>query len=491
MPDTIETPRLFPIAFGNEAERDMKVRVGKEVLESKRIIGTILDGSVPNEYIGHGEFLNNAFRLYNAGNSTGLIEVATPECSTPVQLRRYIRAGDHLLHLILSQYAVKMSLKGASTKVRAQNRVIDDHNHTRGCHDNFGYKPSEFVRDQYSNLPGSVLRYLGTRHFISGAGLNSPVDGLRYAQKIDGLTEVKGYGYKNTMYRIDQGFGSPRIEIRCNDINISDWATKMRIGSTAIMLALAQTPLADQLFNGDSEDDDRVIAQAQDANGLNLTADGTIKPSAADYASVDYQQLLFELALNELSRFTDVPDEYLDYALQGYEYCEDFRKVLGGNATIELLADRADWAAKFHATLRKIQKDSERGADRHIHDKTSRDQDLLYDITLLHAEGGKIVSARQGLGYRLRETGHMGDFVSQDEIESALNQAPQTTRARLRAHVLSRYVIQKCDWHYVEAMVEGIKHRIELSDVTQTEFTDYDLDLLMGAELKKSVSAAA
>ncbi|GAC1386547.1 MAG: Pup--protein ligase [Candidatus Saccharimonadales bacterium] len=475
-------PRIFPVAFGYEEETGMQDSLTGKMQEPGYFV-TNFESFIPEDIRGSGEFLANGFRVYPEGASNGektTLERATPECSTPRQLALYTRASELLLVGMTIRFLTEQSqATGDILEARIQRRVVDGHGSRKGAHDNFGMLKSSVENLLANRLAPSFTYHLATRSFVTGAG-HVRHNALQYAQKINGLIEVDGYGFQGGMYRITEAEGTPRIEVRCNDVNISDWATHIRIGSAAMVLALNQTPLARQL-NDHVPDIDR-LEDAKRMNFIKLRNDGTITPTAAQVEAVDFQQRVAELLLNKLAAHVDyVPDEYVQLAHKLYIYCEDYRQVLAGNQTISLLAKRADWATKLLHVLNGIERDQQAGLSRTLNDKKSQASDMRYDNIQIKAAAGKLLKINFGTAYKLRNKNFFEDILPENEINEALATAPTTTRAHIRGKLVRKYHILSCDWNRATVASPGDSdHGIEVifEDVTQTSLTPFTQTVL-------------
>lgn len=192
--------------------------------------------------------------------------------------------------------------------------------------------------------------------------------------------EVK-YAHKNSMYRFSQDEGTTRIEIRCNDVNISPWAVQVRLGSMAITLAIAQTSLAARLHKFTEQLEGPVAGMPQRFNTIMFNQDGVLQSSQALIQAVDFQTRQAELFLSGdmVSVAPEPPKELMDIASELYDYCEDMRKVIAGKAPFTILRDRTDWAAKYHLIMRRAARERKAGEVRALSDKTAVLDDLAYD----------------------------------------------------------------------------------------------------------------
>ena len=428
--ETVESP--LPIVMGNEEETGMTLRTG-EFIDEPYDLADCLPIYIPQAMIGrHDEFLTNGFRIYIGGSESSdkptNIERSTPECILPVDLNKYIRVGEYIMDSIVEKYVIENS-DNEETSIRLQRRVVDSYGNRKGCHYNFG------------------------------------------------LVSINGYGYMGTIGRIVSDIDSIRLEIRCNDINISDWATQIRLGSMGLVLALDEIGELDQLddyvgFMGETE----YLENTKELNRLRLNNNGELKVSSGQMDALDYQQRVAEIALKSLGIYIDVPLNYHKIAQEIYEYCDDFRKVLSGSDDISLLADRSDWAAKLNLIKLGIEFDRDFGIKRDFLDIKSQAADLKYDYKEVTALNGKIKSKKEGTGYKMRDRGLFRFNIPEKNIQSAKILPPKNTRAVLRSMLISNQNISSCDWKSISfksRLGQKSPHKIVLAP-RDIEFTSED-----------------
>jgi hypothetical protein len=490
--------QVFPLAYGNEEETGLIDNSSGEMSEPYDFVSkftSLLGELSPHGFVsstGRVMHLQNAGKIYVGGtidrsNAETNLERTTPECSSINQLITYMRSNDEFLYDMVRLYLNQTSGYTADTvKARIQKRVVDNARSRKGEHDSIGVYGPEF--NNQTTAPESVLAYLACRSFVTGAGHVPSADGLRYAQKIDGLSKVRYHGYQGSLYRIaTPGFGdnpgTRRFEVRCSDANISEWAIRMRIGGLAIAWALSRTPLHEELLGIDHA---VVIDQAKSMNRLLLKPDGTIKGRRPIHKAIDQQAVMAETFMSKMDLYAaDVPDELLAVASEIYRFCDDMKKVIDGKDTIAVLADRADWAAKFFSIQRGMRRDEQYGQRRSLNDIKSRAADMLYDAVLLESENGDVVASRFGTGYRLRDAGiFRGKTTSKYAARAAMTVAPQETRARLRSDLLRNFVVTHCDWETVTVAGVNGSITIKMPDVKQTEFSEKDQDILIESAVR-------
>jgi hypothetical protein len=446
----------FPLVIGNEEETGMMVHQDgywDEPYDMVRSLGRY----IPVEVTGsHSEFLINGFRLYPGRSGETEIptnlERATPESVTPPELVVEINAGEVLLRKVVDNYAIEASADEGDVTVRVQRRTVDSFGNRKACHDNFAQPLISKNSGNlviFDTLHPVMKTYLGTRMLINGAGNVSEYGGVDYAQKINGLAKIVGYGFFGSMVRMTPNAEGYRFEVRNNDINISDWATNTRIAGTGNLMALmetGQTGTLEKYADTTSNERDFIDSMIM-LNCMELDDDGNLSITHDQRRAIDYQQHASELVLKKLGLYVDdIPASYYHAAQEIYDFCDDFVAVTSGREDIVLLADRADWAAKLVAMRASVERDRKFGIPRAYDDYTSAAIDEKYDWFEVHAINGKIVSSKDGLGYKLRNRGAFRDTVSTEDVARAYKSPPQNTRAKIRGELLSSHYVEPCDW---------------------------------------------
>lgn len=479
-------PHPYPLAMGIETENGLTFDIyGRdnpcEIDDFRNhFYSTVVNDE--DEFIAWHGFLRNGMRFYPGGtgesNSHGDSaranpEIVSPECLTPSQLVVHQLATELYFERVLEKFIINHAegpLPEIITGARLQRRVVDSWRNSKGMHDNFDF--SNFPRvdslQELDILSGILTAHLLTRPFISGAGYVYPGIGYSFAQKNTTLQEIHGRANLSTMANIRDG---NRLEIRCGDVNISPWATWMRVGASALILAMASTPIYKKRFP-------KIIESVGGVNHKNICDVGT-EYSLFDHMhetnAVDVQERLATLALDELQIYSDLPEEYRVLAREWLSYVDDYRRVLKGEATYHELMDRSDWARKLARIDRGIEKDRSRGNNRDHGDMASAAQDLHYDAVRYDVERDGSSTARLGYGYRLRSLDRF-EVATEHEVEKATTQPPDT-RARLRSemlgHVNSSYLgLTMVSWKSFVFSKRGQPYPADInlpSDPTATE----------------------
>ncbi|MBP9853102.1 MAG: proteasome accessory factor [Patescibacteria group bacterium] len=460
---------FFPITLGNEEETMLQSGcIGEAMGDPNRFVSSF-ERYIPDglRHVPRGatqKFLQNGAKIYDGGalGSSGLsvnLERATPECVTPYQAATYIEANEVLVTKMLIAYVENRAKFGPPEQVRLQRRVIDSFGNSRGCHDNFGisYDPEapsykeEVAKDALLNL------FLATRSFMTGAGYVSD-NGYRFAQKTTTLEYINAYGYLSSAYRnADEESTGHRFEIRCNDIAISPWATQIRLGTSALFLALSETPVADALLQrvGPATEKSKQLRNYKKYDKVSVDDDGQLSMSKDVLRAVDVQRKILDAIYFELPKYVDIPEEYTRITEEAMWYCDDFGKVLHGHDTWGSLADRSDVAAKFHYIARAIARSREYGISRIPSDIFSQADDLRYDYKGIATDRDGKAHVTEGVGYRLRNKGAFRLPVKKADVEKAFFHPPQETRAADRGRMIRQGTVDEADWNKVRSSNDG------------------------------------
>ncbi len=388
-------------------------------------------------------------------------EVAKPECENPFELVTYSIAMDDVYQDVMLEYAKRLSIAAGQDVMLFIHRRVADGNeagkrNTWACHDNASI-PESLGDSLYADMrtqndfgftgPGAsvLLNHLFHRSFISGAGLVT-ANGLRYAQKIDDVEYFNGYAYKSSHFRFNKDHGS-RLEIRSGDRNVNNAAHVMRVGGVAIVAALIQTPLVQEL--------DRKISITNPSNGkyfngLNLTPEGTITQSDLLTAAVDSERRLMDYAIERLPSYMDVPAAYLAIAGMRHQFCQDFLQVMNGQATIELLADRSDWARKMGLVIEYAKAEPKNS----MTDSKARAIDRGYDLTRIGARG-EAVGARHGAGVTARMDTTLPCTPDAESVDWAKTHPPNTRAEQRSRHYRKVIGIKKGSWEGMIVVESG------------------------------------
>jgi proteasome accessory factor A len=187
-----------------------------------------------------GLFLSNGSRLYlDAGNHP---ELSTPECPDPWEVVRYTLAGENILSSLLVKLREADDCNNAA--LFKCNVDYSGAGSTWGCHESYLHRISP---DQ---IAAEIIPHLVSRVVFSGAGGFAPLSsGLEFtlSPRVDHLeheisgssTESRGIFHTKNESLCRRGYH--RLHILCGESLCSQLAQFLKIGTTAIVVALIES----------------------------------------------------------------------------------------------------------------------------------------------------------------------------------------------------------------------------------------------------------
>lgn len=369
-------------------------------------------------------FLVNGARLYlDVGSHP---EYATPECDSVRELVACDKAGERILQDLAVGAEERLEEEGIRGTVYLFKNNTDSAGNSYGCHENYLTKRSEEL-DHYSEV---LIPFLISRQIYAGAGKilqTSRGAVFTISQRAEHIWE--GVSSATTRSRpIINTRDEPhadaeqyrRLHVIVGDSNMSEAATFLKVGATGLLLRMLEEPnvvLRDMTLENpirairEISHDPTCRQRVRLANGREVTA-------------LDIQSEYLERALRFAETRGLSPEE--KEALDAWEHAI---------TTIEadpLGLDRTcDWVIKY--TL------IERYRERHgfsLSDPRLALLDLQYHD----------ICPDRGVFNRLQRAGAVDRICTDDEIEHAVHEAPQSTRARLRSEFIRAAKAAKRDY---------------------------------------------
>ena len=349
-------------------------------------------------------------------------EYSTPECSDPVQVVVYDKAGERILARSM-QAARNLLPEGQEILVHKNNS--DGKGNSYGCHENYLVDRSvPFVQ-----LVRNLIPWFVTRQVFCGAGKVGSENGAEPAefqitQRADFFEEE--VGLETTLKRPivntrDEPHADPqryrRLHVIVGDANLCEVATLLKVGTTAIVLALIEDGFVDK--------------------DLSLAA-----PVPAMRAVSHDLTLRRPIAMADGSRLTalEVQWEFLRLARKYADECG--LDACGGDEIGKMVLER--WEQTLGALEHDI--DSLDGVldwvTKHRLIRAYRERDGLAwgsaKLALLDLQYHDVRPERS-LYERLVASGKVERIVNESTVITAMHAPPPTTRAYFRGTVLSRW----------------------------------------------------
>jgi proteasome accessory factor A len=359
-------------------------------------------------------------------------EYSTPECATVKEALLYDKAGEAVLTLSMAR-SQKLLPPGEEIVVYKNNS--DGKNNSYGCHENYLVsRTTPFV--QFVDF---LIPHLVTRQIFCGAGkigiegLNRENNGkpiFQISQRADFFEEP--VGLETTIRRPilntrDEPHSDKsqyrRLHIITGDANLSEVATLLKIGTTAIVLQLIE---AGALTHLDLE----MESPVQDIQGISrdITLGYKLKlKNGRLLTALEMQWLYFEAAQKYHSQYglDAIGEEEL-----AADILHRWEHVLTSlEADVYLLAKQLDWVAKLQIVTAFC--------ERH---QTDLSDPNVAAIDLQYHDLRPAKSIFQRL--------NMDTLLSPSDVENAISNPPETTRAYFRGECLKRYPgeIKSVNW---------------------------------------------
>lgn len=356
--------------------------------------------------------LENGARLYNDHAHP---EYCTPECRDPDELVRQDRAGERIL-----REAGRRLAGERGQEVRLYKNNTDFAGHSYGCHENY-LLPRALP---WEKLVRGVEAFLVTRQIFAGAGKFAVEEedrlvgpGFQISQRADFFSQRQGV---DTMQRRplintrDEPHADARryrrFHVILGDANLSPFATRLKVGTTALVLAaLVADPEGPWPVLADPLRGLRAISRDPEFRWEVRMSDGRVLTAVA-------VQRAYARAVARLLEWAEPWERSVLEDWDGVltDLGEDWSRA----------RDRVDWVAK-HELIRRFQA-AEGVAD---------DAPWLRSLDLEYHR----LDDEAGLYYGLEAAGAMRGVPEEAGVERARREPPASTRACVRGLCVQRF----------------------------------------------------
>jgi Pup amidohydrolase len=359
--------------------------------------------------------LSNGARFYNDHAHP---EYSTPECTTLHEIVAQDKAGERILAECARRRNEKLE---AGQEVRLYKNNTDFFGHSYGCHDNYLMR-----RDiPWDRIVAGVLPFLITRQIFAGAGkmgieaesaagqpgvyqISQRADFFSVLVSIDTMNRRPIVNTRDEPHADASRYR--RFHVILGDSNMSEWATAMKIGTTALVLHLIERGEAPQLEIAQPVDANKSISRDQTYDWIIELKDGR------KISAIDVQRIYLKAAAR------------IEHELAGEDrqwILREWENVLNDlERDVALTRDRVDWMAKKFL-LNAL----------HEEEKLSWSDPWLQSIDLEYHN----VDLERGLFYELVRQGSVRRVVSEDEIKMSIFSPPETTRAFFRGRSVAKF----------------------------------------------------
>jgi Pup amidohydrolase len=383
--------------------------------------GFAREGSLPPEVETHlvNAVLTNGARYYVDHAHP---ELSTPECADPLELVLYDKAGEEVLRR--SMIAARRLLPEGQSIVVYKNNS-DGKGNSYGTHENY-------LMDRavpFARIAQLITSHFVTRQLFAGAGKvgsEAPPSGREIFFQLSQRAEFfeEEVGLETTLKRPivntrDEPHADPqryrRFHVIVGDANLADVATFLKVGTTALLLALIED---DAFGSVDLTLANPVKAIRQVSYDLSLKEPLDMADGRRTATAIDIQWELFGLARKyaEDNGLQCLGDEAV-----GREVLRRWEEVLQGLETDPAtVARQVDWAAKLQLL--------EAFRERHSLDW---DDQRLAAVDLQYHD----LRPERSLFARL-DTDRL---VTREQALAAVTEPPRRTRAYFRGQCLRRW----------------------------------------------------
>jgi proteasome accessory factor PafA2 len=346
-------------------------------------------------------------------------EYSTPEVTTPLDIVRWDKAGE----LVMLDASRMAALTPGTAPIHLYNNTTDNTGAPYGAHENYLMNRSTPFGDIVRHLtPFFVSRQVVCGSGRVGIGQDGREHGFQLSQRAD-YFEVE-VGLETTLKRPiintrDEPHADPekyrRLHVIIGDANLAEVSTYLKVGTTSLVLAMIEARF--------------------------ISADLSIDGPVAALRAVSHDPTLRELIpLQDGRRLTacQLQEEYLELARKyvddrlGADADEQTKDVLDRWESVltrlqqdpMLCATELDWVAK----LKLLQSYRDR-------DGLDWDSAKLQLIDYQYSD----IRPDKGLYHRLVQLGKIERLLGDPEVERAMHQPPDDTRAYFRGRCLEKY----------------------------------------------------
>ena len=369
-------------------------------------------------------FLANGARLYlDVGSHP---EYATPECDSIHDLVVHDKAGERILEQLLGSAEQRLREEGIRGVIYLFKNNTDSAGNSYGCHEN--YLTSR--RDDFSHYAEVLIPFFVSRQIYCGAGkILQTARGAMFciSQRAEHIWE--GVSSATTRSRpIINTRDEPhadaekfrRLHVIVGDSNMSEYSTFLKVGATSILLRMLEEPSV-VLRDMTLENPIRAIREISH----DLTCTRRVRLANGREASA-----------------LEIQSEYLSRALR---YADS-----RGLSPLEQKA--LDMWEHCLTMLEKDPFELDREVDWVIKHKLVEGYREKHDLPLTHPKVALLdlqyhdVNRDRSLFYRMQKRNMVERTTTDSEINTAVEQPPQTTRARLRGEFIKKAKERKRDY---------------------------------------------
>ena len=344
-------------------------------------------------------------------------EYSGPECSDPLTAALYDKAGEVIL---------AGAVESAQDLLEPEQRFIIHKNNSDGKGNSYGAHENYLIS---RSLPfGQVVQHLTgffvTRQIFTGSGKVGAENGrpevdFQISQRADFFEEE--VGLETTLKRPiintrDEPHADPskyrRLHVIIGDANLSETQIYLKLGTTAAMLyAIEDGALPEALLLTDPVNSTWQVSHDPTLDTVIEMGDGR------SMTALEAQWQYYEWVAKYMSE-AEIGASFTDVMRTWEEILTDLE------ADVDSTADRLDWVAKLNIMNGYRRRDGIEWDDPKL-----RLLDLQYHD----------VDRRRGLYHRLAKAGRIKRLFTDEQIEHAVHNPPEDTRAYFRGRCVAQF----------------------------------------------------
>ena len=361
-------------------------------------------------------FLPNGGRLYlDVGSHP---EYATAECDNLSDLIKQDQAGDRIVEELAVSAEIRLNAEGIKGQIHLFKNNMDAAGNSYGCHENF----SVSRKKNFEEVTESIIPFLITRQIFCGAGKwisSSKGANFQISQRAEHMWESVSSATTRSRPIIntrDEPHADPdeyrRLHIIVGDSNMSETTTVLKVATTELMLRAAELGLLKDKFT--IENPIKTIREI--SNDLKFRNSFRLS-SGREITALQMQNEMYNIvsSMPGLDELLEKP--FYRYALNLWRRSLDALE----SEDYSLVDMELDWMIK-----RKFMNSYQ---EKHqLNDMDSRL--ILIDISYHN------IRKDRGLFYILEKSGMAKTLITNNDVNSAMENPPETTRAALRGRFI-------------------------------------------------------
>ena len=361
-------------------------------------------------------FLPNGGRLYlDVGSHP---EYATAECDNLSDLIKQDQAGDRIVEELAVSAEIRLNAEGIKGQIHLFKNNMDAAGNSYGCHENF----SVSRKKNFEEVTESIIPFLITRQIFCGAGKwisSSKGANFQISQRAEHMWESVSSATTRSRPIIntrDEPHADPeeyrRLHIIVGDSNMSETTTVLKVATTELMLRAAELGLLKDKFT--IENPIKTIREI--SNDLKFRNSFRLS-SGREITALQMQNEMFNIvsSMPGLNEILEKP--FYRYALNLWRRSLEALE----SQDYSLVDMELDWMIK-----RKFMNSYK---EKHqLNDMDSRL--ILLDISYHN------IRKDRGLFYILEKSGMAKTLITNNDVNGAMENPPETTRAALRGRFI-------------------------------------------------------